>query len=256
MIGSILVGILGSHMPGESRSPPDGRFATTNWSLVRQAADSRDPRRGTALESLCRYYWVSVYAYIRRRGQSIEQARDTTQAFFTFLLEKKLLSKADRERGRFRSFLLASVKNFLNNEWDRESAQKRGGGAAPLSFDFDAAEDARRTEPRAEETPETLFEREWAHALLRRTLERLQEEMSRTGQERRFEKLRPFLVGETDCTYVQAAAALEMTVAAIKVAVYRLRKRFGVLLREEVAHGLCEPADVEAEIRYLFDRLE
>ncbi len=231
-------------------------FATTRWSVVVAAGHSEDPFHGAALSELCQNYWHPVYAFVRRRGYDAVESQDLTQGFFERLLAKKTLSAAEPERGRFRNFLLASVKNFLANEWDREQAQKRGGGKARLSLDFETAEATYGRSLSEQETPETIFERQWALTLLGTVLERLGDEMVRAGNEERFALLKPYLTGGgAHPSYKRVAKELDLSETAVKVAVHRMRRRFGSLLREEVAQTVAPPEDVEPEIRSLFAAL-
>ena len=226
-------------------------FATTDWSLILAAADSQDPNAQEALDSLCQIYWHPVYAYIRRRGYQ-DMAQDLTQGFFTQLLEKQYIKSARSERGRFRSFLLASVKNYLANEWDREQAQKRGGGTVLLSMDFEGAK-ASLPEPGHEITPEVVFERQWALTVLENVLAALRQEMVRSGNEERFQRLKGFLTGEQAGIKLRTVATeLEMSEGAVKVAIHRMRRRFGEMLQSEIASTLNDPREVDEEIRYLF----
>jgi len=224
---------------------------------VLAAGDSAHPDFRTALEALCETYWYPLYAYIRRRGCDPETARDLAQGFFSSLLERRSIRIADPDRGRFRSFLLTSLKNYMTNERERERAQKRGGGQEPLSLELDAAEGRYRREPADDRTPDRFFARRWALVLLDRTLDRLRDEMGRSGGPERFERLSSFLTGDDAGTpYKQVAARLEMSESAVKVAVHRMRKRYGQLLREEVAATVDDPARVDEEIRYLFRAME
>ena len=238
----------------DSFRPGGKQFATTHWSLVVAAGDSRNPECRAALETLCQAYWPPVYAYARRRGYDASEAQDLTQGFFAHLLEGRRLKQADRERGRFRSFLLAAVKNYLSNEWDRATAAKRGGGEPTLSLDFDSAEGQYQLEPSAEETPEKIFERRWALTLLERVLDKLREELDRPGSRERAERLFPFLTDDrSNIPYKQVAEDLGMSESAVKVAIHRMRKRYGVLLRAEVKEIVDSPDDVDREIRHLFE---
>jgi RNA polymerase sigma-70 factor (ECF subfamily) len=230
-------------------------FTTTQWSLILKAEDTRDPDCQTALERLCGTYWYPVYTYIRCRGYDQAAAEDLTQEFFTQLLEKQLLKAADPQKGRFRSFLLTSVKNFLANRWHREQALKRGGGKQSFPLDWSKFEN-RRFEPVEEETPETVFEQRWAAATVAQVLERLREEEAKRGSLRRLEHLQGFLTGELEGTgQSRIAEDLGMSVGAVRVAVHRLRKRFGRLLREQIAQTVADPDQVDDEIRYLLNNL-
>jgi len=242
--------------PGSFERGPR-RFATTRWSLVVAAGDSRDPHGHEALESLCEAYWPPVYAYVRRRGYGPEEARDLTQGFFTELLERRRLKAARRERGRFRSFLLASVKNFIANEWDREHARKRGGDRVLLSLDFEAIERLYARAPVEQVDPEKIFERRWAATLLERVLETLRAEMEASGNKERADRLLPFLTEvTTGIPYRQVAKELGMSESAVKVAIHRMRKRWGALLRAEVEEIVDGKEEVDSEIRHLFAALE
>lgn len=243
--------------PGTREEPdrPAGhRFHTTQWTLVLAAGDMRDPDCRHALATLCEAYWQPVYAYVRRRGYRRPDAEDLTQGFFTRLVEKKSLRAAAPERGRFRSFLLAAIKNYLANEWDRARAEKRGGGKAPLSLDFDDAESRFKLEAVTWKTPERAFLKQWTRTLLDQVLADLGGEMGRKGQRDRFEVLRGVLTGEDGgIRYQEAATRLEMSEAAVKVAVHRLRKRFGELLRARVADTVASPEEVQDEITFLLE---
>jgi len=228
-------------------------FATTQWTLVIAAGDPQDPESREALADLCEAYWYPLYVYLRRRGHPQEEAEDLVQGFFTQLLAKNYIKAADRERGRFRSFLLAALKNFAANEWDKKQALKRGGGATTLSLDFETAEGRYHIEPADERTPEQAFDQGWAVAQLEQVLERMRGEASDPQAAARFEALSGFLTGESDdVRYKDIAKGLGMTEGAVKVAIHRLRQRFGDVLRDEVARTLADPADVDNEIRHLF----
>jgi RNA polymerase sigma-70 factor (ECF subfamily) len=232
------------------------RFDTTQWSLILAAGDSRHPGSRDALETLCGTYWYPVYAFIRRKGNNADAAVDLTQGFFTQLLEKNYLKVVRKELGRFRSFLLTAVQHYLANEWDRARAQKRGGGRAPIPLDRDTAEGRYRIEPAERETPEELYERRWAFCLLHQVLEQLKEEGQRTRHPERVEALIPYLTGEQEeVRYRELAATFGIKEGAVKVAIHRLRKRFGELLREEIARTVERPEQVEKEIRHLFSIL-
>lgn len=212
-------------------------------------------RSRQALAVLCENYWYPLYAYIRRRGYDAEEARDLTQDFFAKLLEKNYLQEADRERGKFRSFLLAALKHFLANQYDRGHAQKRGGGQSPIPIDIDNAESKYKLEPSHDMTPEKIYERRWALILLDRVLTQLRAEFAAAGQLERFNCLKGFLTGENTVAYSQAAAELSMTEGAVKTAVHRLRRRYGEILRSEISQTIENPTDLEDEIKGLFSAL-
>lgn len=226
-----------------------GAFSTTNWSLV-VAAGKRDATSRAALEELCGLYWFPLFAFVRRRSGSADAALDLTQGFFAELLERNPLDRVDPSAGRFRSFLLASVKNYLSHERERSSAQKRGGGKAPIPLDADAAEERFAIDPGHERTPEKLFEYHWAMTVLERVADRLAAEFAEAGKQREHRALAPFLTGGGR-GYREIAEELATTEGAIKMAVRRMRQRYGVLLREQVAQSVADPAEVDAELRHL-----
>lgn len=217
------------------------------------AAGRRSSNRSTeALASLCETYWYPVYAFIRRQGHDPDAARDLTQEFFARVLEKNYFGAADPARGRFRAFLLASIRHFLSNERDRARALKRGGATPPLSLDVETAEGTYQLEGQDDLTPEKLFDARWATLLLDRALTRLRDGYAESGKSVAFDRLKGFLTGDnTDVTYEQAARSLDSTEAAVKVAVHRLRRRFRDALIEEIAETVASPADIDAEIRHL-----
>ena len=221
------------------------------------AAGSEDSKRARrALEDLCAAYWYPIYCLIRRQGNGPEEAADLTQGYMVQLLEKGYLRHISRERGKFRSFLFVSVKHFLSNERDRARAAKRGGGRVPVSLDAEAAEGRYRIEPADDLTPEKLFERRWATTVLERAMQRLRDEAVQAGEERRFEELKPYLTGEEPApAYRDVAGRLGMTETALGVAVHRMRKKFGQLLRDEIAQTVANPADIDGEVRYLLAAL-
>jgi len=236
--------------PGEN-----ARFTTTRWSLVLAAAKS-DSAGAEALAALCQAYWRPIYNYVRRRGFSSDDAQDLTQGFFARLLEKESLRRADPERGRFRSFLLAAVKNFLANEWDRQKSQKRGGDTCFLSLDeIESFESRYRTAGTVpESSPEILYERTWALTLLDRAMERLAAELDTAGKANLFETLKTFMIGDGAVSYGEASKTLEKSEGALRVAVHRMRARFRELVRAEIRETLPDPNDpeaIEAEIRHL-----
>jgi RNA polymerase sigma factor (sigma-70 family) len=235
-----------------------GRFASTQWSLVLAAGQRSTPEAEQALAKLCGAYWPPIYAYLRRRGYLAPEAEDLTQSFFVRLLEKNHLRDASPERGKFRSFLLASLKHFLANEWDRERARKRGGQFQFISLEeINSQESTRLPDPQTL-TPEEQFERQWALTALNRVIGRLGEEYMDAGKARLFENLKDFLIGADGLPYQQVAVALEMSEGAVKTAVHRLRGRFRKMLRAEIAETLPHPDDsseIDGEIRYLLKTL-
>jgi RNA polymerase sigma-70 factor (ECF subfamily) len=231
----------------------DGRFELTRWSIVR-AAKGNEPEARAALEILCANYWYPVYAFVRRQQHSPHDAQDLTQSFFTKLLEKRWLDGVEREKGRFRSFLLVSVKHFLSNERDHAEAQKRGGGRRQISLDISSAETRYAAEPHDTATPEKIFERRWAFTLLERVLGRLRVEMTAAGKEELFDELKPTLAGEQS-PYAQIAERLGMTEGAVKVAAHRLRKRYRELIRDEIAQTVADGDEVDEELRDLMSAL-
>lgn len=233
-----------------------GRFRTTRWSVVLDAAsaDEADSRR--ALATLCETYWYPLYAYARRRGASAEDAQDLTQGFFAALLEKGTVNVADQERGRFRGFLVTAFRRYMGHEREKAAAEKRGGGRAHLSLDFERGEERYRVEPADDLTPEAVFERRWALTVLDRVLDRLRKEFERTGRGEVFSQVEVFLGGGGPTpTYREVADELGMTVTAIKVVVFRLRKRYRDVLRDEIAQTVTDPDAVDDEIRHLIDAL-
>jgi RNA polymerase sigma-70 factor (ECF subfamily) len=229
---------------------------TTHWSVVLTAGHSDTTRTRAALETLCQAYWHPLYAYVRRAGYSREEAQDLTQEFFARLLAHNTVARADPARGRFRSFLLASLKHFLANEWAKARAQKRGGGAQVLPLEFDTAE-ARCAQPASPgDTPDRAFDRQWALALLHVVLGRLRQEYSDAGREDLFLGLKDTLSGErTEISYRGLGVRLGMSEAGVKVAAHRLRRRYRELLREEIANTVATPEEVEEELKHLFAAL-
>ncbi len=230
-------------------------FVSTHWSVV-LAAGKKDSSSDDALARLCETYWYPLYAYARRRGYSVHDSQDLTQEFFARLLEGNWLAKANRERGRFRSFLLSSMKNFMANEWKKARMQKRGGGHTIVSFDDDSAEGRYKLEPMEKRTPESFFERQWALTLLETVLARLEAEHSRENKDDWMTAMRPALTSERDTINCgDIAQKLAITETAARVAVHRLRRRYRQLIRAEVAATVASPADIEMEMRHLFQSL-
>jgi RNA polymerase sigma factor (sigma-70 family) len=238
--------------PSESPAQPIGIFATTHWSVVVRAGDSTSPENASALERLCRTYWYPLYVFVRRKGNSHDDANDLTQAFFERFLEKRYLRLVDSNRGKFRTFLLTAMSHFLVNEWEKSQTQRRGGGARVLSLDCADADERYQLEPVDHTTPETLFERRWAQTVLSVVLDRLAAET----EEKRFEVLKGFLLEDKGAvSYDEAASQLGMSVAGITSAIHRMRARFRALFFEEVANTVEKPEDVEQEIRHLLGAL-
>ena len=232
-------------------------FATTRWSVVLAAADRASPGARAALSTLCETYWYPLYAFARRRGMSAEDAQDSTQEFFARLLEKESLRHVHPDKGRFRSFLLTSFKNFMEDERARARAKKRGGGQIPVSIDLETAEGRYSNEPAAALTPDKIFERRWAMTLLDRAVERLREEHARANKERIFERLKDYLPGGGGSVpYARAARDLDISEIAVKVAVHRLRRRFRAHLLDEIAQTLGHYDDLGAEVRHLLSVME
>lgn len=235
---------------------PARRFPTTRWSVVRAASQTTSPQARAALESLCATYWSPVHAYIRRSGHSADDAADLTQAFFARVIEKGDVGNARHELGRFRTFLLTAVRHFLLNQADHDRAAKRGGGRAHVSIGAPSGDDSPRfVEPPSGETPETIYEQRWALTVLDAAMQRLQQLSEEAGDEAQFAALRPFLTGEESVSYAEAARTLQKAEGAVRVAVHRLRRRFGRCLRETLADTVFDPADVDAELAYLLDVL-
>ncbi|HZN37141.1 MAG TPA: RNA polymerase subunit sigma-24 [Pirellulaceae bacterium] len=235
----------------------DPQFHTTHWSLIAAATGDGGEQAQAALEEVCRAYWYPVYAFIRRRGQPAEDAGDLTQAFFATLLEKEYLADADRERGRFRAFLLTAVARFVAKERDKAAAQKRGGGRQLFPIDLADGEARYRHEPAHDWTAERVFERRWALTLLDRTLARLRQEHATAGKQALFDALKVYLTGEAGAPPLRhVAGQLQMTEGAVKVAVHRLREKYREALRAEVAQTVAAEGDVDDELGLLLAALQ
>lgn len=238
--------------PSESPGQRAVAFPTTHWSVIVRAGDSQSPEAASAMERLCSTYWYPLYVFVRRKGYGHEDASDLTQSFFARLLDKRPLRSLDANRGKFRTFLLTSMTNFLVNEWDKSQAQRRGGGAKALSLDEAAAADRYELEPVDHNTPETLFERRWARTVVDVVVERLAAET----EEKRFDVLKGFLLEDKGAvSYDAAAAQLGISVPAITSAIHRMRGRFRVLLLEEVANTVERPEEVQEELHHLLATL-
>jgi len=236
--------------------PTSSRFDTTHWSIVFAAARGSTAASADAMAALCSSYWYPLYCYVRKKGYSQPDAQDLTQSFFTRLLEKNYIKQADPQLGRFRSFLLTSLKHFLANEWDRDHTVKRGGRTVTLSLDYEGAETRYEFDSVSTLTPEKLYEKRWATALVDRAISKLAEDFNRAGKSTLFARLRGFLVeGGSGEPYRSVAIDLGMSEAAVKVAVHRLRRQFRQRLRAEIADTVSSQAEVEDEIRYLLSTL-
>jgi RNA polymerase sigma factor (sigma-70 family) len=230
--------------------PGASQFPTTRWTLVVAAGDPRRKEARSALVSLCENYWYPLYAYLRRRGYPADQAQDLTQEFFIRVLEGRYLDRASPEKGRFRSFLLTSLKFFVADEEDRQRAQKRGGGMV-VPLEFSSGEERFQREPSHDETPERIFERRWALSVLDRVVDRLRSEFVHHGRPEHFERLKVFLLGQSDAPYAVLAREMNTSEGALKVAIHRLRKRYRELFRQEIGDTVADPAEVESELRFL-----
>ena len=228
-------------------------FLPTRWTVVLSASDPQAPHAATALEALCRAYWYPLYAFVRRRGHSPPDAQDLTQEFFAQLLEHNWIARADRHKGRFRSFLLMAMKRFLSKEWDKVKTLKRGGQVRLVPLQLDTAETRYSQEPADTSTPEQVFEKQWALALLESVLNRLRKDYAQDGKGALFHTLEPCLIGSRETQpYAALAAELGMTEGAVKMAVCRLRERYRECLKEEIGHTVASPAEVDEELRHLF----
>ena len=232
--------------------PSEAWFVTTHWTVVLSAQHAGTARSAEALDTLCRAYWYPLYAYVRRQGHAPHDAQDLTQEFFARLLRRGWLDPVALGKGKFRTFLLVVLKRFLADEWDRARAAKRGGGHTLFSLDAATAEERYRLEPVSALSAERIYERRWALTLLDHTMARLEGEFATTGKAEEFDRLKAFLTAaKGEISYPDTAAALGLSEAATRQAVHRLRRRFRQLFREEIAHTVSSPDEIDAEIRHL-----
>ena len=231
-------------------------FATTHWSVVVQAGENDSPKASAAMAQLCRTYWYPLYAYVRRKGYPAPDAQDLTQEFFARLLSKNYVTRADRLKGKFRSYLLGTFEHFLAKEWRRAHAEKRGGGRVDFSLDQMDAENRYLLEPAHELTPAKIFDRRWATTVLDQAMACLAQECLAGGKAKLFETVKSLLAGESaDTSYAEMALLLSLTEGALKVAVHRLRQRYGELIRAEIAQTVASPAEVDQELHHLLSAL-
>ena len=228
------------------------QFRSTRWTLVCKARNLETPSAVEALSQLCREYWYPLYAFVRRRGYSPEDGEDLTQSFFARLLEKQYLQHADRERGRFRTFLLKSLDHFLVNEWEKQKTVKRGGRCLFVSWEELKAEDRYNEEPFHELSADKLYDRRWALTLIEKAMEVLRHEYASAGEQAVFEALQGCLSGhESPDSHKDVAARLDLTPGAVKMRLHRLKLRFGQLLREQIADTVSEEGEIDDEMRHL-----
>jgi RNA polymerase sigma-70 factor (ECF subfamily) len=239
------------HSPADSPA-----FATTHWSVIVTARDMSHPDYRSALARLCQLYWYPLYVYIRRKGVHLEEAEDLTQAFFADFLARNVVERADRNRGRFRSFLASSLENFLHNDWRTRTAQKRGGGLLPLSLDAHQAEDRYAAEPQDPETPDAAFARRWAHTLLDQTAQALEAEWKTQRRPDLFPELMAHLWSDANSIpYPELSARFDISPVNLRVTLHRFRQRYRDLLRQAVATTVADPEDVDDELRFLMQAL-
>lgn len=243
-----------------TKEPPSMReaavFATTLWNVVLQAGAEQTAQAHQALEYLCQTYWYPLYAYVRRQGHNPEDAQDLTQEFFARMLERNYIRLADQRRGRFRTFLLTSLKHFLINEWNKANRAKRGGGRQLISLDAQQTESRFLSEAADARSPDKAFDRRWAMIVLERALDQIEQEFIADGRQALFAELKPALTGDSnEHSYAEIAARLGMTEANLKVSAHRLRRRYRELLREEIGRTVDAPAAIDGEMRDLMAAL-
>ena len=234
------------------------QFLSTRWSLVLRAGDLEDPEGADlALGQLCSTYWYPLYAFVRRSGHSEEDAKDLTQGFFEHIISRSSVSAADPDRGRFRSFLLQSIKNFIHSEWRKQNAAKRGGGTSRFSLDAEDAERRYRFEPEDPEiSPDQLFDQRWARATLEQVFATMRDEFRRSGKEERFDVLKGHLLTDpASGEYEASGAALNLSPSALRTQIYRMRGRFVHLLREQIEHTVADPSQADEELSHLLAAL-
>ena len=234
----------------------EGAFTATHWTLVLLAGQGAPPEADAALASLCQRYWKPLYCYVRRLGHTAEDAQDLVQGFFARLLAKNYLKDADPGKGRFRTFLLITLKRYLANEWDRAKRQKRGGGLEILPLDSEDVETRYLADPAISVSPEKCYDQQWALSLLARVLDRLEQEYDAGGKRRTFRELKVFLTGDRgEVSYAETARKLGLAEGAVKITVHRLRQRYGAMVRKEIAETVASPEMVDEELRHLLAAL-
>ena len=243
--------------PSDDKRPAglagNSHFLTTHWSVVLKAQQDDTGLAEQALAELCRCYWYPLYSFVRRQGRSPEDAEDLTQEFFARLLEKNYLTSVQREKGKFRSFLLMALKRFLAKQWQKDHAQKRGGDFSMVSFDAGLAESRYGSEPTHDLAPDLAFERQWASVLLELVMTRLRQEYVGTDRGQLFSALKGAIAREKDSgSYQDIGKRLGMSEAAVKMAIQRLRRRYRELLREEIGKTVADPGEIEEELHHLF----
>lgn len=242
-------------VPGDTPQHCSSDFRTTHWSVVLAAAEGDSQKRQDSLAALCQTYWYPLYAFVRRQGRSPQEAEDLTQDFFARLIQKNGFASVRRENGRFRSFLLASLRNFLANDWDRNHAAKRGGQHVIISLDDQSAEERYVREPSHHATPEIVFEQSWALTVIDSVLRQLRSEYAEAGKSALFEAIHSYMEGDGDNTYAEIAVKLQVTEGAVKMAVLRLRESFRKALRTEIAKTVANADEIEDELQHLFNCL-